>query len=395
MVKKTQADLSLVQSKPTAFAVRKLARSSKMRAKFAEAWLFVDRIATADDNAEHLYRHVRDNHPGINAFFVLERTSPDWQRLADEGYRLIDFHSPTLMAALINARHFISSQADDHMTGPQNTFGRMITYKFTCLQHGVTANDSSEYLNDKRIDCLITSTRPEYEQISAAESPYEFSPDQVFLTGMPRYDSLLKNARGQGRRIVIMPTWRRFQTSGGETVRDRFVRSAYLRKWSGILNSPRLATMAELAGYDIDFIPHTGIEQFLDLFQIPAAIKVRRIGGGGSIQNLFHNAAMLVTDFSSVAFDIAYLGRPVIYYQFDTDEFYGGEHTIGRGYFDFSQDGFGPVLNTEPAVLDVIASILAGVTPDPKYRQRAQEIFPYRDGGCCERVFNTILHLDR
>ena len=66
-----------------------------------------------------------------------------------------------------------------------------------------------------------------------------------------------------------------------------------------------------------------------------------------SLQPLFAKTALLVTDYSSVAFEIAYIEKPVIYYQFDAEQFYGGGHLGFGGYFDFARDGFGPVCETE------------------------------------------------
>jgi hypothetical protein len=53
--------------------------------RFRQVWLFMDRDTQADDNAEHLYRYVIGRHPGVNCHFVLRRSSPDWNRLKEEG----------------------------------------------------------------------------------------------------------------------------------------------------------------------------------------------------------------------------------------------------------------------------------------------------------------------
>src|SRR5699024_5122186 len=72
---------------------RRLSRSNYYATRFKGAWLFMDRDTQADDNAEHLYRYVRKHHPDINAWFVLRRTSHDWQRLKNEEFRLLAFSS--------------------------------------------------------------------------------------------------------------------------------------------------------------------------------------------------------------------------------------------------------------------------------------------------------------
>jgi len=99
-----------------------------------------------------------------------------------------------------------------------------------------------------------------------------------------------------------------------------------------------------------------------------------------------------VTDYSSVAFECAYLDRPIVYFQFDRDEFFAGNHTYTRGYFDYREHGFGPVAETEDQVLDAIQQALEG-REDPIYAQRRESFFAFRDGRCCERVYNEILKI--
>ena len=53
-------------------------------------------------------------------------------------------------------------------------------------------------------------------------------------------------------------------------------------------------------------------------------------------------AMVMITDFSTVAFDFAYLKKPLIYYQFDNNYHFDVE----SGYFDYDEMGFGPVAKT-------------------------------------------------
>ena len=63
-----------------------------------------------------------------------------------------------------------------------------------------------------------------------------------------------------------------------------------------------------------------------------------------SYQNLFMDYDLLITDYSSLHFDFATLRKPVIYFQFDREEFYGTSHAYQKGIFDFQKYGFGPVM---------------------------------------------------
>ena len=94
-----------------------------------------------------------------------------------------------------------------------------------------------------------------------------------------------------------------------------------------------------------------------------------------------------------MAFEIAYIERPVIYYQFDAKQFYDGGHLGFAGYFDFAKDGFGPVCDTEDALLSSVKAALSGNEPS-HFAERRRTTFPYRDGQCCRRTYESILELD-
>ena len=70
---------------------------------------------------------------------------------------------------------------------------------------------------------------------------------------------------------------------------------------------------------------------------------------------------MTVTDYSSQAFEAAYLERAVVYYQFDQADFFGGTHVYRKGTWDYDTDGFGPVaLDLAAAIAAVDATVTRG-----------------------------------
>ena len=104
----------------------------------------------------------------------------------------------------------------------------------------------------------------------------------------------------------------------------------------------------------------------------------------------------MVTDYSSVAFDAAALDRPVVYFQFDRDTFFGGGHIGAPGYFDYERDGFGPVtLDVEATEAAVLEAIEHGPRPTAAYQRRIDATFTLRDGQACGRVVDALLELSR
>ena len=365
---------------------------------YRDAWLFIDRDDEADDNAEHLYRYVAENHPEVNAFFVLKSGARDWPRLAADGVRLLALGTPEHAVALLQAKYLISSQADPHVVRPLDPryFDDMLSYKFVFVEHGIIKDDISAYVNGRAIDCFVTSTRPEYDFVGG-DGPFVVCRKETVLTGLPRHDELLRSPPGDDKIILIMPTWRsslELRSRNGKRDAATMANSEFLRRWKSLLHSGRLTRMRKEFGYRLVFVPHNKLEADLELFNLPSEFEVRKFGGE-PISELFRNLSLFVTDFSSKAFDVALAGKPLIHYQFDPEVFFGGGHWSRPGYFDYERDGFGPVCREEDEVLDAIEAFAAGIPADPVYRKRADDTFIFRDGRCCERVFNAILDLER
>jgi hypothetical protein len=92
-----------------------------------------------------------------------------------------------------------------------------------------------------------------------------------------------------------------------------------------------------------------------------------------------------------MAFNAAYLDRPVVYFQFDAERALEGGHVGRPGYFSYPRDGFGPVARTATeAVSAVEHTVAAGKRPLPQYQQRIDSTFVARDGRCCERTTAAI-----
>lgn len=385
--------------------IRFLALQSVVQQRFQNAWLLMDRDTQADDNAEHLYRFLMKNHPELNAWFVLRRSSHDWDRLKKDGFRLLEYGSVSHKLALINADHLISSHADHYLFSvlPDKFYSDLIKYKFTFLQHGVIKDDLSGWLNAKDIKLFVTTAVPEYQSI-VKSGPYKFTQKAVALTGMPRHDRLYEMSHNRTsakkKTILIMPTWR--QGLAGEILglgnsrayNPEFIHSEFFKNWQAFLVNERLVNLIEMSDVDIVFYPHANLTPYIKDFQIKG-MKVVSHSDGGSIQDYLVDADLLVTDFSSIAFESGFLGKSIVYFQFDRDRVFSGGHLYRKGYFEYDEHGFGPVALNVDALMKHIESIIDNnFVPSAQYSRRMSEFFAYRDAGSCERVYHRIKALD-
>ena len=103
---------------------------------------------------------------------------------------------------------------------------------------------------------------------------------------------------------------------------------------------------------------------------------------------------MILTDYSSAVFDFAYLRKPVLYTQFDKEEFFKGEHVYTQGYFDYERYGFGEVeYDLESTVDRIIEYMKNGCQLKEKYRKRIDNFFAFNDKNNCQRVYEAIRNL--
>lgn len=263
----------------------------------------------------------------------------------------------------------------------------------------MTKDDISAWLNGKPMAVFVSAGMQEHRSITVDGSPYAFLPSQIPLTGFSRHDELLEKSQVDPDILLIMPTWRKWLVGpvvGKGNKRERlkdFADTEYCKRWNSLLNSPDLLRLAEKTSKKIVFFPHANIASYIEegCFSVPDYVVLAQCDGKSSIQNYFARASVMVTDYSSVAFECAYIQRPVIYYQFDEDRVFSGDHIYARGYFDYRRDGFGPVVKDEMVLLSELKKISdRDYLMDSVYQERVNKTFAYFDGKCCERIYEAL-----
>jgi len=365
-----------------------------------EIWLISDRANKADDNGEALFLHLQA-HPqkNIRPIFVIRQDSPDFARLAQAG-ETVGFQSHKHKFLFLLAKKNISSHADEFVINPfelpvlREAYQDLLYHQhFVFLQHGVIQNDLSGWLNryNKNISIFVTTTNAEYRSI--LEEDYRYTTAQVRLLGLPRHDRLYHDEK---RYITIMPTWRKNLTVPIEAGRrgpdDSFQQSEYFQFYKQLIHHPLLLARAQALGYRIRFMPHPAMISAIDLFGEDEGLTL--MSGMESYREIFAQSDLVLTDYSSVAFDFAYLRKPVLYTQFDKQTIFGGEHLFTDGYFDYERDGFGEVAYTlEDTAVRLMEYLENGCALKAEYRKRIDSTFPFSDRENCARCVIEIQKL--
>lgn len=383
-----------------AIAARKMYEKRKAK-QDKEVWLFSDRTNRGDDNGEALFEYVCKNPiEGVEPYFVVDSDTEDFGRMAKLGKVVAPFSREHKMLFLLS-EYSLSSQANAAVINPFGKYEflyRDIMYdkRLVFLQHGITKDNQSKWLNkyNRNLYGFIVTTKPEYD--SVFEYDYYYKPERVWLTGMPRYDKLYHDER---RYITVMPTWRKSLSAGTDEkgvwiLGDEFKNSEYFKFYNDMLNNERLLKAAEEYGYKLCFMPHPNTIAGIDMFGHDP--RVTFMDMSFSYRDVFAQTDLMVTDYSSVAFDFAYLRKPIVYSQFDKESFFSGEHSYTEGYFDYERDGFGEVEYTLDDVVDrVIEYMKDGCKLKPLYEERINNTFAFNDKDCCKRVIEYIFKLDK
>lgn len=362
---------------PAALAVRLI---------WKNVWIITERPAQARDNGFVFFRYLRTDHPECKAYYVIDKTGVDYRKIRQYG-NIIQFDSWKHYFYYCLSRIHISA----HIQGccPSNSpICRRLKYplgiKDVFLPHGVSYG-VSEFCLQKyaRQDLFICSGKPEYDNVLAN---YGYKPEEVAYTGFPRLDGW-HNITVNPKQIVLMPTWRLYLAQNPDTV---FEDTLYFKTYQNFVSNKDLATFLEKNDLKLIFYLHNEMRKYVASFHTDSRnIEIVDSDEKYDIQELLKSSAMLITDYSSVHFDFAYMDKPVIYFQFDQKEFFSRQYE--KSEFSAERDGFGSVVYDAEALMQSIREQYNnGFQMQPMYHDRMQAFYQLYDEHNCERVWDAI-----
>lgn len=382
--------------------VRNLAQTPHYKKKYSDAWLIMDKLRAANDNGEYLYDYLTNERPDINAWFVLKRGNPEWDRLKGLGFRLIAYRSLEHLVALQCASIVASSQLDLEMERPvpANFYPRSRRpWRFVYLQHGVLQHNLAHWFNNKDIDLLTTASVDEHASIVDG-CAYKLTSDSVTLTGFPRHDVVVKEAAGhpfaERSIILVAPTWRnnlflpKAAFGAQRKLRAPFLETEFGQNWMKFLSHPAFERLAAEQNAEIVYLPHPNLRGNADEVTYPDHVRV--IESAPNVHELMSRSRVTVTDYSSIFFDAALAQSRIVFFQFDQDEFLGGAHTYMPGYWDYAKHGFGPVTTgVDDAVTQTVRAFTGTEADWPEqYGERIRRTLPLTDGHAAQRITEQI-----
>jgi CDP-glycerol glycerophosphotransferase len=239
-------------------------------------------------------------------------------------------------------------------------------------------------LDVARWDHLLSPNAPSTERLRAA---FAFR-GQVHETGYPRNDVLSSPRRDAVRAevrtrlgipegttaVLYAPTWR------DDLVLDRTGDS------DADLRVDLADFTARLGGDHVLLVRlHSIVADRLDL---PDGLPVVDVSAEPDPAGLYLAADVLVTDYSSVMFDFAVTGKPVLLFTYDLDHY---RDDLRGFYVDLEEVAPGPLLSTSAELVDALADLDAATAPHAeRYAEFRQTFCHLEDGHATERVLDLL-----
>ena len=361
-----------------------------------DIWLIKEKTSEARDNGYYLFKYLCQNHPEINAYYVIKTDTADYQKVKKIG-KVIKANSFLHYVYYTIAKYSIGSQPFGAPPSPiiwNYRLGALCRkdQKVVFLQHGIIKDDlPGLYYKNTCFDLFVTSSEKEYEFVRTV---FSYPPNKVKLLGLCRFDGLYEFAKE--KTILVMPTFRLSLVAkdrgkpASATERELFERSAFYKGFSNLLSNKHLIDLLRGFGFKLLFYLHYSFQSYNECFYRFASNEIIIADREHyDVQRLLLDSSILITDFSSVFFDYAYMKKPEVFFQPDEAE-YRAQH-YKKGYFDYCLDGFGPVFTKpEDTILYLKKLIKNNCIMESIYLERADSFFPIHDKNNCERTYNAI-----
>jgi CDP-glycerol glycerophosphotransferase len=173
--------------------------------------------------------------------------------------------------------------------------------------------------------------------------------------------------------VLYAPTWRDDQFHGAG--RYRFVPRLDLDHARRALAADHVLLVRRHPN-QVDEIPQAGDGFVWDVSTYPDAADLLAL------------TDVLVTDYSSLMFDFANTGRPMLFFTYDLDHY---RDNLRGFYVDFEADSPGPLLSTSAEVVDAIRNVDAvSTTFRARYERFAERFCDLDDGKATGRVVDRL-----
>lgn len=365
--------------------------------KRKKIWLFFDKIYKGGDSAEYLYKYAEKQKDGIKKYYLIDKNVPDYKRLVKEGYKPLKRGSFLHRLVFLNADTVLVTNStvfafNDYYMENSRYIRGIPDFRVVCLQHGLSVQKIAIAQNRLRDNTKLYFLASKVEEENLMHPVYDYAGyDALKITGIPRYDGLVDDDKKQ---ILISPTWRMqsamFVTKNEGVERDynpEFKSTDYFKLYNGLINNEKLIKTAEEYGYRIAYVLHPIVSPQAEDFDKNDYVDIIPSTGDMSYEKLFCESSLMVTDYSGVQFDFAYMRKPIVYYHPEELEAHYEE-----GSFHYDTMAFGEIVKKRDELIELLTDYMKnGCKMKELYKMRADEFFEFDDRENCRRAYEVLM----
>ena len=348
------------------------------------------------DNARAIYEYVRSKKE-IEEFWVLNENSTIRDKIPGEILikGSVNAYLHFMNAEVVMFSHSISADIVPflYVVPLLNRFHYKTLKVF--LNHGTVGLKKRKALNaktEKIVEKMVQSydlniCDSKFEKDVKSKSWWEVPKKTTFVTGYPRYDKLY-NANVREKEIFFMPTWRPWLKNNVDDIQ----KTEYFKNIINLLQQQTVNQFLKIKDIKMSVYIHQLMHEYFDKFNdVKFEGNINILPKDAEITKEIMKSNMLITDYSSIAYDYLYMDMPILFYQFDKDEY---EKKIGS-YIDLNNDLFGEVAYTTKECVEKIVKI---INNDFKHLEdiskKVEKIKPkfleYTDKSNSKRVYKLI-----
>lgn len=354
-------------------------------------WLGFEKLSqTAQDNGYAFFKYVDSNKLHPNFYYIIDPNTEAYKKIKNTSNNIVKLMSFRYMVLVYASKLLVGSETKRHAYNLRIRSDLIATSlykkKSVFLQHGVTALKQSNVFKKSRgrgnFDLVIATSDKEKEII---EQNWLYEPEEIAVTGFSRWDHLTDESGKMDKpKIFVMPTWRTWIEGLSPS---EFKETDYYKNYTAFLHSKKLDNILEKNGVELVFFLHPKFKAYSSNFSSISDNIIIKEASRINVQQEVKEASLLVSDYSSVTWDMFYINKPVIFFQFDHKEY----NLYEGSYINMEKDLFGErVEDVDSLISSVDKCIGDKFEMNNKYSKMRKEYFKYTDHNNSKRILEEI-----
>ena len=353
-------------------------------------WITYDKVYKSGDCGEYLYRYIVKHH---EIYYIISPKAKYYKKIKDETKNVLEYGSrKSKLMVLHSKKIFATDSLSVYFCGFSAELAiycrGLFNFEVNCIQHGLTMQDIAFRQNRLFDNIKKYYIASKYEEMNLLKEEYGYKKDQIIKTGIARFDGLHNKPENT---ILLSPTWRVNVASNlaNDRVRKKnntFKETSYFKVYNSLINNKELLDVLKKNKYRIVFLIHPTLISNKDDYDKNELVDIIS-SSEVNYEDMLTTSKVMITDYSGVQYDFAYMKKPIIYY-----------HTpllppsYDNGMMDYEKIGFGPICDTEDKVVSELIKLINNkAKTEEKYVKRIKDFFLFDDFNSSKRIYEDAI----